>query len=36
MKAYQGRARSHKRPPTKFVGGAGNFNRRGGKPKATK
>ena len=36
MKAYTGRARPGKKAPTKFVGGAGHFQRRGNKNKATK
>ena len=35
MQPYQGRPRS-KSKPTKFVGGAGHYNRRGNKPKSTK
>ena len=36
MKAYTGRARPGKKAPTKFVGGAGHYNRRGKRSKATK
>lgn len=36
MQAYKGRARPGKKAPTKFVGGAGHFQRRGNKNKATK
>ena len=36
MQAYKGRARPAKKAPTKYVGGAGHFNRRGKRSKATK
>lgn len=35
MQPYKGRPRS-KSKPTKYVGGAGHYNKRGNKPKATK
>jgi hypothetical protein len=36
MKAYKGRARPGKKAPTKYVGGAGHYAKRGNKAKATK
>lgn len=36
MKAYKGRARPAKKAPTKFVGGAGHFARRGKRSKTVK
>jgi len=36
MQPYKGRARPGKSQPTKFVGGAGHWQRRGNKSKATK
>ncbi len=36
MRVYKDRARPGKKKPTKFVGGAGHFQRRGNKPKGKK
>ena len=36
MQAYKDRARPTKKAPTKNVGGAGHFNRRGKRSKTTK
>jgi len=36
MRPYQGRARPGKKAPTRNVGGAGHWQRRGNKPKGKK
>ena len=36
MQAYKDRPRPGKKAPTKYVGGAGHYQRRGNKSKATK
>ncbi len=36
MRPYEGRSRPGKKAPTKYVGGAGHFQRRGNKSKGKK